>query len=145
VTETILEKYNILEPVSLRGWTIIWLRRITRSSTCVCLRLRTFYFYFALRYACAEHSTLALRPCPVPPCSIPVLSGFALFFTLRRPDCMLCKWARATLPPTALTYAQPFRRLCWICGAGRTFARAGRASMRALAIADTHNFYPLSH
>jgi hypothetical protein len=53
----------ILEPVSVGGWKKIPLRRITRSSTCVCLRIRN-YFVFALRsarYARSARPTLELR------------------------------------------------------------------------------------
>jgi hypothetical protein len=54
-TEAILEKYNILEPVRQNFGRKIWLRRITRSSTCVCLRLCNFFF---LRATHAPHSPI---------------------------------------------------------------------------------------
>jgi hypothetical protein len=123
--------------VSVGGWTKIRQRRITRSSTCVCLRLR-IYFCPAL---CAHH-TLALRArggC----CALFHPCTFALVLAL---------WARAlgsrfvltrdgcdSRPPTTLTSAHcskecvyqfgprsalPFGRLCWICGAERTFAHS---------------------
>jgi hypothetical protein len=67
-TEAILEKYNILEPVSVGGWTKIRLRRITRSSTCVCLRIRNYFCFAPLptlelraRGSCCTCCTLALR------------------------------------------------------------------------------------
>jgi hypothetical protein len=71
-TETILEKYNILEPVSVGGWTNIRLRRITRSSTCVCLRIRNYFFA-----ARTPHSNFALAAVAAP-CSTTVPSRFAL-------------------------------------------------------------------
>jgi hypothetical protein len=49
--------------VSVGGWTKIRLRRITRSSTCICLRIRN-YWVFSLRsarYGCSAHATLELR------------------------------------------------------------------------------------
>jgi hypothetical protein len=82
---------HILEPVSVGGWKKIRLRRITRSSTCVCLRLRNlFSFCFALR-ALNAHTRASLSrftlAAAVSPCSIAVLSrsrGKA-----RLPDCEL--------------------------------------------------------
>jgi hypothetical protein len=50
--------------VSVGGWTKIRLRRITRSSTCVCLRLRNYYF-FAARAPNSNYAlTQLLRPVP---------------------------------------------------------------------------------
>jgi hypothetical protein len=124
VTETVLEKYNILEPVSVGGWKKIRLRRITHSSTCVCLRLRKLFlrFCFAPRCACP---TLA-------PCSIPVLS---FLYTLARIGCA-APIARTQTPincaycPNCFLYhfgvhsVQPFGRQCLMCGAARTFSCA---------------------
>jgi hypothetical protein len=69
----VLASIFILEPVSIGGWTKIRLRQITRSSTCVCMRIRN-YFVFAVR---APHSNFALEAVDAP-CSIPVLMRFAL-------------------------------------------------------------------
>jgi hypothetical protein len=65
----------ILEPVSVGGWTKIRLRRITRSSTCVCLRIRNYFVFLCatrdMRAARAPHSNFALGAVAAP-CSIPV-------------------------------------------------------------------------
>jgi hypothetical protein len=72
----------LLEPVSVGGWTKIRLRWITRSSTCVCLRIRN-YFLFAAR---APHSNFALAAVAAP-CSIPVLSRSFSRSALARVGC----------------------------------------------------------
>jgi hypothetical protein len=86
-------------PVSIGEWTKIRLRRITHSSTCVCLRLRNFFFCFfflASRYArCGRyaHPTLALRArggraALLNACTIAIRSrGTVASSRLRRPDC----------------------------------------------------------
>jgi hypothetical protein len=72
--------------VSVGGWKQIRLRLITRSSTCGSLRLRNFCFAprYA-RYARAPPLNIALAAVAAvaAPCSIPVLSRFALVLALR--------------------------------------------------------------
>jgi hypothetical protein len=78
-----LEKCNILEPVSVGGWTKIRLRRITHSSTCVCMRIRNFCCcFFGLRAARTQHSRFALVAAS-PPCFTCVLSRCTLVLALR--------------------------------------------------------------
>jgi hypothetical protein len=121
-TEAILEKYNILEPVSVGGWTKIRLRRITRSTTCICLRIRTYIDLLCdMRAAPAPHPHFALGAVAAP-CSIPV----------RRPECELrarrphnlCPLPQCVFVPIWVQSVQPVGRQCGMCGAARTFTRA---------------------
>jgi hypothetical protein len=73
------EKYVILEPVSIGGWRNIWLRRITRSSTCVCLKLRNVFHLFCSGLR-AHHAR------PVPPVYSRALCSFSRF-ALARDGC----------------------------------------------------------
>jgi hypothetical protein len=119
VTETILEKYNILEPVSVGGWKKIQLRRITRSSTCVCLRICNYF-------VCSARPTLELPArgscCALfHPCTL----------ALRARSHALRSRGSAEHTPAPITCAHccngflyQFGGQCGICGTARTFARA---------------------
>jgi hypothetical protein len=90
----------ILEPVSVGGWTKIRLRRIARSSTCVCMRIRN-YFFFAAR---SPHSNFALAAVAAP-CCIPVLSLSALSRDARSRGSAAPPRLRAARTPTPITCA----------------------------------------
>jgi hypothetical protein len=144
-TEAIVEKYNILEPVSVGGWTKIRLRRITRSSTCVCLRIRNYFVLLCatrdMRAARDPHSNFALAAVAAP-CSIPVHSRVALVLALRaragrlcRPDCAHADPITCAHCPNGFLYqfggqsVQPVWRLGGMCGAARTFAFSARSAL----------------
>jgi hypothetical protein len=55
-----IENYNILEHVSVGGWTTIRLCRITHSSTCVCRRLGKCFLLGFFNTRCAPHIFIAL-------------------------------------------------------------------------------------
>jgi hypothetical protein len=165
----LMENIYILEPVSVGGWNKIRLRRITRSSTCVCLRIRNYFVLFCamrdMRAAHAPHSNFALAAVAAP-CSIPELTCFALVFALRaragrlrRPDCAL-RALRARRPHNLCPLAQwvfvpiwgsigPARwtpmRYVWCCAhvCARSAHINEHAHQCALATADPNNFCPL--
>jgi hypothetical protein len=101
------------------------------------LRIRNFFFFFdpcsticalrATRAARAKHLRIALVAA-APPCSIHVLSRFALVLPLRAmptPTPITC----ADCPNECLYQlgshsVQPCGRQRWICSAGRTFAHS---------------------
>jgi hypothetical protein len=147
-TNTAFHPYiYILEPVSVGGWNTIWLGRITRSSTCVCLRLRNFVIFFAPRHALralsAPHTRTSRLRRPVPSLYSRARSHAPLSRGTAAPPRL--RAARATRTQTPITCAhfpneflyqfgvqsvQTFGRQCWIVGDVRMFARAARASMR---------------
>jgi hypothetical protein len=157
---SLIFKYSIiviLEPVSVGGWKNIRLCRITRSSTCVCLRIRNYFVLLCdtrdMRAARAPHSNFALAAAAAR-CSIPVLSRFARVLALRaragrlfRPDCAL-RALRARLPHNLCPLPQWVFVPIWgmwyaVCVVLRARLRAQRAHHCALATADPHNLCPL--
>jgi hypothetical protein len=118
----------ILEPVSVGSWKIIQMRRITRSSTCVCLRLHNYIFVLsATRDMCSPHTRTSRsqqlrRPIPSLYSRNPRSRGLAVLPRLRA--------ARAARTPTPITCThcpnrflyqfgvqsvKPFGRQCWMC------------------------------
>jgi hypothetical protein len=120
----------------------------------VCVDItQPFFFFFAqrdmrdMRAARAPHSQYALAAVAAP-CSIPVLSRFALIvaFTpgLRRPTPISCAyWPNEFLYQFGVQSVQPFGRQCWIGGALRSrrlrrpvpslYSRASRSFSRGTA------------
>jgi hypothetical protein len=124
-------EYIILELVPDGGWTQIRLCRITRSSTCVCLRIRNFVFP-----PCYARSARWRTPTPITCAHDPM--GFCTNLGFNR-------FNAHPRSPTPITSAhcsnecvyqfgtqsvQPCGSLCSMCTAMRTFVRAERTSMR---------------
>jgi hypothetical protein len=121
----------ILEPVSVGGWTKIRLRRITRSSTCVCLRIRNYFVLLCatrdMRAARAPHPNFELGAVSAP-FYIPVLSRFALVLggAAPRARCAHADPITCAHCPNGFLYqfgvqsVQPVRRQCGMCEAARS-------------------------
>jgi hypothetical protein len=154
--------------VSVGGWTKIRLRRITRSSTCVCLRIRNYFVLLcaqrdmrAARYARSARPTLELHTrgscCTLfHPCTLalrarsraPRSRGSAAPPRLRA-----ARAARAA--HTQTPYLVPIAPMgfCTNWGFNRSnplgasavcvVLRAHRSHQSALATADPHNLCPL--